>query len=102
VTEGVVDAHEPENHNRYGYRFAVDGRDYHGWDSPVNTTPLVGANVRVYYDSADPATNALTDFATLSQDARGPLPLVVLMTFGVVIGIYELRRRADAVASTTP
>src|SRR5580658_10285424 len=59
---GTSIAHEPANHNRYRYSFSVDGKPYSGWESPRKEEPHIGQQLTVYYDPADPATNALTDF----------------------------------------
>jgi hypothetical protein len=33
TTQGVITAHEPENHNRFGYVFTVNSKSFNGWES---------------------------------------------------------------------
>jgi hypothetical protein len=61
TTHGVINAHEPENHNRYGYVFSVNGKSFSGWESPVKEGLEISKQVLVYYDPIDPNKNALTD-----------------------------------------
>lgn len=39
TANGVIVSHEPQNHNRYGYKFQVDGGDYTGWETPFKEDP---------------------------------------------------------------
>ena len=95
TTTGTVTAHEPANHSRYGYTFLVEGRRYDGWQIPVGSEEwTVGQQVVVYYDAADPTTNALRDFKAESDGIRAPLPLLVVGIITVVLLIVFLRRRA--------
>src|SRR5208283_1192176 len=48
TTSGIVTAHEPSNHNRYGYRFEANGRAYTGWQSPKNEELAIGKQVIVF------------------------------------------------------
>ena len=50
TTQGVITAHEPSNHNRYGYVFSVNGQSFTGWASPRKDQPEIGKQVLVYYD----------------------------------------------------
>jgi hypothetical protein len=59
TTQGSITAHEPANHNRYGYVFSVNGKSYTGWESPRKDELQIGKQVLVYYDPSDPAKNAL-------------------------------------------
>src|SRR5689334_21273141 len=64
-TIGEITAHDPANHSRYGYAFAVQGRLYSGWQVPEGRGDWkIGQQVVVYYDAADPSTNALRDFGS--------------------------------------
>jgi hypothetical protein len=69
-TVGVIVAHEPSNHNRYGYKFQAGGRDYTGWETPLKEEPKIGQSVTVYFDSLQPAENSLTDFVELADTWR--------------------------------
>lgn len=86
-------AHEPANHNRYGYIFSVDGRSYTGWESPRKDELEIGKQVVVYYDPNDPAKNALTDFGELSIEKFGPIPTLMFGIGGVALVIFWTKRR---------
>jgi hypothetical protein len=96
ITEGQIFAHELENHNRFGYVFGVDGRQYRGWQSPRADPLNVGQRVQVFYDPDDPNTSALTDFADLSREKLRSVPLVSIGIGAVIIIIFGLRRRTTA------
>jgi hypothetical protein len=44
ATFGTILLHEPRNHNRYGYKFEVSGREYSGWESPLKDEPGIGSD----------------------------------------------------------
>lgn len=97
TTSGTITAHEPANHSRYGYTFIVEARRYHGWQIPQGSEEwTVGQRVVVYYDAADPTTNALRDFTAVNDDIRAPLPLLVVGIVTVVLLIIFLRRTAGS------
>lgn len=91
-TQGVITAHEISNHNQFRYAFSVDGQNYSGLDGARGADPKIGDRVVVHYDSKDPSTNALTDFATLSSDNLGPVP-AMFAGIGVVAWLIAHRRR---------
>jgi hypothetical protein len=91
-TQAVVTAHEISNHNQFRYVFSVDGQNYSGLDSARGAELKVGDHVVVHYDSRNPSTNALTDFAALSFENLGPVPTVFVM-IGVVAWLIARRRR---------
>src|SRR5262249_52305891 len=91
TTHGIVTTHEPGNHNRYGYKFEVDGKAYTGWQSPKDEELAIGEQVIVFYDPQDPSRNSLTDFRDLSTSSLGP---VSMLLFGIVaVAGYILYRR---------
>ena len=94
TTNGRIAAHEPANHNRYGYSFSVNGKSYSGWESPGKEEPHIGQQVTVFYDPVDPARNALTDFADLEMDSLGPVPVLLFGIGAVALFIRYRRRRA--------
>jgi hypothetical protein len=97
TTAGTITAHEPANHSRYGYTFMVEGRRYHGWQIPQGSEEWkVGQRVVVYYDAADPTTNALRDFTAEKDGIRASLPLLVAGIVTVVLLIIFLRRKAGS------
>jgi hypothetical protein len=67
ATFGTILLHEPRNHNRYGYKFEVSGREYSGWESPLKDEPGIGSTVTVYHDPLNPSESALTDFSERGQ-----------------------------------
>jgi len=92
IINGTITAHEPANHNRYGYSFSVNGKSYSGWGSPRKEEPHIGQQVTVFYDPVDPTTNALTDFADLATNSLGALPML-LFGIGAVAFFIRYRRR---------
>jgi Protein of unknown function (DUF3592) len=91
TTSGIVTAHEPANHNRYGYKFEVNDKTYTGWQSPGNAELSIGKQVIVFYDPQNPSRSALTDFHDLSRSSLGPVPMLL---FGIgAITLFILSRR---------
>src|SRR5579863_3626070 len=76
TTKGTITAHEPANHNRYGYAFSTGGSTYRGWEYPQKREYSVGEQVTVYYDPTKPSRSSLTEFNELSLRAFGPVPLL--------------------------
>jgi hypothetical protein len=92
TTQGIITAHEPANHNRYGYTFSVNGKSFTGWESPQKDALQIGEQVHVYYDPLNPNKNALTEFRDLGLESLGPLPLT-LFGIGAVAWYIRGRRR---------
>jgi hypothetical protein len=90
TTTGTIILHEPENHNRYGYRFQVDGRAYTGWETPLKVEPKIGQSVTVHYDPLNPAQNALTDFSARSDRASGPAVAILLLSAVFIAAVLSL------------
>jgi hypothetical protein len=95
ITFGTIFAHEPANHDRYGYTFNVDQKIYSGWQVPYDNEQFtVGQVVTVHYDPLDPNNSALVDYNESSFRALGPAPLLVA---GMFVAVFMfLRRRAAA------
>jgi Protein of unknown function (DUF3592) len=89
ATVGQIVAHEPSNHNRYGYKFQVDGHEYRGWETPLKAEPKIGQSVTIYYDTRSPDENALTDYAESGSAwfarAFGVLFFGALVTFVIYL-----------------
>jgi len=98
TTQGTVTAHEPANHDRYGYVFSVEGKSYSGWDMPRKNEVSIGKQVLVYYDPSDPTRNALTDFEELCFENFGPIPLMVFAIGGVTLFIFRARLKKLRIA----
>ena len=86
-------AHEPANHNRFAYKFDVDGKTYTGWQSPGSDQLAIGKQVVVFYDPQNPSRSALTDFHDLSMSSLGPLPMLLFGIGAVAVFILYRRRR---------
>jgi hypothetical protein len=97
---GLITAHEPANHNRYGYVFGVEGKSYTGWESPRKDELKIGKQVVVYYDPHDPAKNALTEFGELGIEKFGPIPTLMFGIGAVALYIFWTRRKK--LATTRP
>jgi hypothetical protein len=94
TTSGVIAAHDPANHNQYGYKFEVDGKSYTGWEGPKGRELAIGKAVMVYYDPENPNKNALTDFRDLGTASIGPVPLILFGIGTVAVLIFHMRRSA--------
>ena len=93
TTLGTITAHEPANHNRYGYTFKLNEKTYSGWQVPSNSEKFaVGQVVTVHYDPVDPKNNALVDFNELSWRAFGPVPFLAAAIASVALFVLERRR----------
>jgi hypothetical protein len=100
MTSGIVTAHEPSNHDRYGYRFEVHGKPYGGWQIPGNSELALGQQVTIFYDPHNPNRNSLTDFHDLSTSSLGPVPMLL---FGIsAVAAFVIYRRRSNPAATRP
>ena len=97
ITSGIVTAHEPANHNRYGYKFEVNGKTFTGWQTPGTDDLAIGKRVIVYYDPRNPSKNALTDFHDLSRSSLGPVPMLLFGIGAVAVFILYKRRRIKTI-----
>ena len=91
TVRGTITVHQPSNHDRYGYSFAVRGRNYSGWEIPREKSYEIGQEVTVFYDREDPDTNALTEFAELGEETAGPVPLLLVGIGALAVFIYRRR-----------
>jgi hypothetical protein len=80
TARGTIVQHEPFNHNRYSYKFQVDGRYYSGWETPLGTEPEIGQSVRIYYDPLYPSENGLRDFAERRDSTLGPAVAILILS----------------------
>jgi hypothetical protein len=105
TTLGAITAHEISNHNQYRYTFSIDGKSYSGLGNSPNDFGesgksskeelSVGQQVPVYYDPLNPSTNALRDFAKLSTESFGPVPMLLLGIGAVGFYIFFRKRKMD-------
>jgi hypothetical protein len=93
TASGTIVAHEPANHDRYGYTFSVNQKTYSGWQIPYDDVQFtVGQVVTVHYDPLDPNNSALVDFSELGDRDLGPVALLIAAIPFVAL-IEFLRRR---------
>ena len=104
TTQGVITAHEPANHNRYGYVFSVSGKRFTGWETARKDELGIGKQVLVYYDPHDPNKNALISFRDLSINSLGPVPTILFGIGGVAwyIGSRRRQNKMDSPQSVPP
>ena len=62
--------------------FIVQGRQFSGLSSSPKDSVVIGERVQVYFDSSDPATNSLEDFAEASRQNLG---VATFMIFGILV-----------------
>jgi Protein of unknown function (DUF3592) len=94
TTSGTISAHEPANHDRYGYTFNVNQKTYNGWQIPYDDVHFtIGQVVTVYYDPLDPHNSELVSFDESSWSAFGPVPFIVGILL-VAVFIFVRRRPA--------
>jgi hypothetical protein len=92
TTVGRIVAHEPGNHNRYGYTFRIDGREYSGWETPLKAEPKIGQSVTIYYDTRSPDENALAEYAESGSVWLARAWIVVFLSALVSFVIYMAER----------
>ena len=97
---GTINAHEPSNHGRYGYRFSVNGRSLSGWAIPHERQEyVIGQEVRVYYDPVDPQRSALEPFEALALGLVGPVAFTLagsaVIVAMVLVGRFLGSRRSQ-------
>jgi hypothetical protein len=94
TAQGVITAHEPANHNRFGYVFTVNGKSFTGWESSGKDGLEIGRPVLVYYDPLNPNKNALTEFGDRGLSSLGPVP-TMLFGIGAVTWYITAKRRKN-------
>ena len=104
TAQGVITAHQPGNHNRYGYVFSVGAKSFTGWEMPGRDGREIGNQVLVYYDPLDPNKNALSEFRELSMNILGPVPMMLFGIGGVAWYIRARRQKGQSISdpSDTP
>lgn len=96
TADGLITVHEPQNHDRYGYVFFVDGKSYSGWELPRKDGVAVGQRVTVYFDPRNPEKNALMDFEELGWEEFGPVVYVLVGSARIVALVWRTRGKARA------
>jgi hypothetical protein len=90
TTMGAIITHQPENHNRYSYRFQVDGQTYDGSETPLKEEPRIGQFVTVHYNALNPAENSLTAFSERSDKAQATGIAMLCMTVACTAAVLIL------------
>jgi hypothetical protein len=97
---GLVDTHDPSNHDRYGYTFSVGKQKFKGWAYPASYRDFhLGESITVYYDPSDPDTNSPSDFHEINTGTSLILSWCLLVAAGIPLSIFLQRRvvkRAEA------
>jgi hypothetical protein len=81
---GTVTAYTPSDHNQCNYDFAVHGKLYSGRSSALTSTVTVGDKVKVYYDSSDPQTNNLREYAEAGRSTRGFAKMLIVLLLAIL------------------
>src|SRR5688572_14869267 len=103
TTSGTIVAHEPANHDRYGYTFSVNNQTYSSWQVPHDGDQFaIGQVVTVHYDPLNPNNSALVDFDELSSRASAQVPLLVAVILFLALFMFERRRVARRSTSSIP
>jgi hypothetical protein len=99
TASATIVAHEPANHNRYGYTFNVNQKTFSGWLVPHDSDQFaVGQLVTIHYDPLDPNNSGLVDFNELADGDLAPvLPLAAIIAF---VALIEFLRRRGTSKST--
>lgn len=89
-----INTHDPSNHDRYGYIFELNQKQYTGWAYPSDKRDFsIGESVLVYFDPLSPAKNSADDFQAISLRDLLFVPFCALAAAGIPLAIY-LERRA--------
>jgi hypothetical protein len=88
----TINAHDPPNHDRYGYVFKVGGEQFTGWAYPSDGHAYsIGEHVDIYFDPLNPAKNSTVGFRSVAIDDLFFVPFCVVVLAGLPVFIY-LRR----------
>lgn len=100
---GTIDKHDPPNHDRYGYKFLVNGHLYTGWASPTEKRDFfVGQQIVVYFDPVQPAENSAYGFDDVNRGSILLIGWLLLACVFIPFFIYFQRRsRSDAAVGPT-
>ena len=102
TTVATINAHDPPNHDRYGYIFPVSGRTFTGWAYPNDKRDFsMGEQVIVYYDPSDPTRNSASDFYSVSTRDLFFVPFCLLAMVAMPLVIF-FQRRARLRATEKP
>jgi hypothetical protein len=95
IANGVITAHEQENHNQYRYRFSVDGTTYTGLSNAPDDVATVNGEAIVYYDPQNPSTNSLQNFTSESERDSGfvGIPMGGIAAIAIVILVAKVNAR---------
>lgn len=101
TTVGTIDWHDPPNHNRYRFAFAVKGRQFTGWVIPGDHDIVLGQQITVYYDPFDPSENSAYDFGDVNPGGVVFIEFLLLACVIYPLLIYFQRRSRRRAAATS-
>lgn len=98
---GIIVGHDPPNHDRYSYRFSINGRQFGGWAYPGDRCDFfIGERIVVYYDPIVPSENSAYDFSLVSPGGVVFIGSLLLASVFLPFFIYFQRRRRKSTAAT--
>lgn len=100
TTIGTIDGHDPPNHDRYSYRFSVNGHQFTGWAYPSKRDFFVGQQIVVYYDPTQPSENSAYDFTDVSPGGVVFIGFLLMVCLFSPFFIYFQRRSRRRIAAT--
>jgi hypothetical protein len=102
---GIIDGHDPPNHDRYHYSFSVNERRFSGWAYPSDRRDFhVGQQIAVYYDPTRPSENSAYDFGEVNPGGVvfvGSLSLACVLVPTYIYFQRRSRRRSAATGAVT-
>ena len=97
-TEGVIVDCQPYNLCRFTYVFL--GRSFEGAGTPApGAAIVVGQQVAVFFDTKQPQTNSLEDFARVSRRQMVMVPLCLIAICALVGGVVYSGRMQPRTAN---
>ena len=95
---GIIDGHDPPNHDRYSYTFTVHGNQWTGWASPNDKRNFfLGQRIVIYFDPIDPSENSAYDFHEANPGGIVFIWLLLTACVGFPFYIYFQRRSRKGV-----
>jgi hypothetical protein len=92
-TVATINSHDPANHDRYGYVFLVNKRQYTGWAYPSDKIDYsIGEQIAIHYDPSNPTRNFVESFREAGERDLFFVPFCLLIAAALPLFIF-LRRR---------
>jgi len=88
-----INTHDPPNHDRYGYFFYLNQKQYTGWAYPDEKRDFsIGESVAVHYDPLNPSRNSVDDYYAVNLRDLFFVPFCILVLVGLPSFILFRRR----------